>query len=151
MKDKLLVEIDRGFEVEMRKEAPERDPGGRKKIKQTKVGLENTGVRLLDFRDNWVAVEDQHVEMRQRSDSEDEVHMEGEEVQRKRKRSKGPTTLGYDVVALYPSLKLEFKIKEIDRAMVLRIETKKGEEKQKAMELRNISMPLIIFMLEHQF
>ncbi len=25
MKDKLLVEIDRGFEVEMRNEAPERD------------------------------------------------------------------------------------------------------------------------------
>ena len=31
MKDKLLVEIDRGFEVEMRNEAPERDTGGKKK------------------------------------------------------------------------------------------------------------------------
>ena len=55
MKDKLLVEIDRGFEVEMRNEAPERDAGGRKKIKQRKVGLKDTGVLLLDFRDSWVA------------------------------------------------------------------------------------------------
>ncbi len=86
MKDKLLVEIDREFEVKMRNESPERDAGGRKKIKQRKVGLKNTGVRLLDFRDNWVTVEDKHVEMRQRSDSEDEVDMEEEEVQRKRKR-----------------------------------------------------------------
>jgi hypothetical protein len=36
--------------------------------------------------------------------------------------------------------------------MVLRIETTKGEEeKRKATELRNITMPLIIFMLEQQF
>jgi hypothetical protein len=35
--------------------------------------------------------------------------------------------------------------------MVLRIETKKGEEKEKAIQLRNIIMPLVIFMLEHQF
>jgi hypothetical protein len=43
-------------------------------------------------------------------------------------------------------------IKEIDRAMVLRIETTRGEEeKRKATELRNITMPLVIFMLEHQF
>ena len=87
MKDKLLVEIDRGFEVEMRNEAPEKDAGGRKKIKQRKVGLKDTGVRLLDFRDSWATVEDQHVDMRQRSDSEDEVDME-EEVQRKRKKQK---------------------------------------------------------------
>ena len=68
MKDKLLVEIDRGFEVEMRNETPERDAGGRKKIKQRKVGLENTGAQLLDFRDSWVVVEDQRVEIRQKSD-----------------------------------------------------------------------------------
>ena len=48
MKDKLLVEIDRGFEVEMRNEAPERDAGGRKKINQRKVGLKDTGVQWLD-------------------------------------------------------------------------------------------------------
>jgi hypothetical protein len=38
-KDKLLVEIGRGFEVEMWNERPERDEGGRKKIKPRKVGL----------------------------------------------------------------------------------------------------------------
>ena len=67
------------------------------------------------------------------------------------KLDEGVEILGYDVVALYPSLKLEFMIKEIDRAMVLRIETKKGEEKRKAIELRKITIPLIIFILEHQF
>ncbi len=59
--------------------------------------------------------------------------------------------LGYDVVALYPSLKLECMIREIDRAMVLRIETMKGAEKEKATALCNITIPLIIFILEHQF
>ena len=66
----------------------------------------------------------------------------------------GVAILGYDVVALYPSLKLVFMIREIDRAMVSRIESKKGAEKEKAIALRNITnitMPLIIFMLEHQF
>jgi len=38
--------------------------------------------------------------------------------------------LGYDVVALYPSLKLEFMLKEIDRAMVLRIETTRGKKRK---------------------
>jgi hypothetical protein len=43
-------------------------------------------------------------------------------------------------------------IKEIDRVMVLRIETARGEEeKRKATEVRNITMTLVIFMLEHQF
>jgi hypothetical protein len=65
--------------------------------------------------------------------------------------NEGVEILGYDVVALYPSLKLEFMVRMIDKAMVLRIETKKGEEKDKAIQLRNIIMPLVIFMLEHQF
>ncbi len=42
-------------------------------------------------------------------------------------------------------------MREIDRAMVLRIETKEGKEKEQAITLRNVTMPLIIFMLEHQF
>jgi hypothetical protein len=33
---------------------------------------------------------------------------------------------GFDVVALYPSLKLEFMIREIDRVMVLRIFSKEN-------------------------
>jgi len=68
-----------------------------------------------------------------------------------RKLDEGVEILGYDVVALYPSLKLEFMVREIDRAMVLRIETKEGKEKEQAITLRNVTMPLIIFMLEHQF
>jgi hypothetical protein len=43
-------------------------------------------------------------------------------------------------------------ISEIDRVMVLRIETMKGEEgKRKAIALRNTTIPLLIFILEHQF
>ncbi len=53
-----------------------------------------------------------------------------------KKLDEGVEVLGYDVVALYPSLKLEFMIREIDRVMVLRIETMKGEEgKRKAIAL----------------
>ena len=86
MKDKLLVEIGRGFEVEMRNERPELDEGGRKRIKRRKLSLNNTGVQLLDFRDTWVAIEDERVEMRQ-SDSEDRSDIEGEgEVHKKRER-----------------------------------------------------------------
>ena len=68
-----------------------------------------------------------------------------------KKMDEGVEILGYDVVALYPTLKLEFMIREIDREMVLRIETMKGAEKEKATALRNITIPLIIFILEHQF
>jgi hypothetical protein len=87
MKDNLLVEIGRGFEVEMRNERPEFDEGGRNRIKKRKLGLKDTGVQLLEFRDTWVAVEDERVEMRQ-SDSEDRSDMEGEgEAHRKRQGS----------------------------------------------------------------
>ncbi len=69
-----------------------------------------------------------------------------------KKLDEGVEILGYDVVVLYPSLKLEFMIREIDRVMVLRIETmKRGEGKRKAITLRNITIPLLIFILEHQF
>ena len=63
----------------------------------------------------------------------------------------GVEILGYDVVALYPSLKLEFRIRQIDRAMVSRMESKKGAENDKATALRTKTIPLIIFMLQHQF
>jgi hypothetical protein len=39
------------------------------------------------------------------------------------KLDEGVEVLGYDVVALYPSLKLEYMTREIGRAMVLRIQT----------------------------
>ncbi len=67
------------------------------------------------------------------------------------KIDEGVEILGYAVVALYPSLKLEFMVREIDRAMVLRIETKEGKEKEQAIALCNVTMSLKIFMLEHQF
>jgi hypothetical protein len=70
MKEKLLVEIDRGFEVEIRGERPETDEGGREKIKKRKVGLKDTDDKLLDFRDTWVTVEDEKVEMGQRESSQ---------------------------------------------------------------------------------
>jgi hypothetical protein len=41
-------------------------------------------------------------------------------------------------------------VRELDRAMVLRIEMKEGKEKEQAIALRNITMPPIIFMLDHQ-
>jgi len=47
------------------------------------VGLKDTGDKLLDFRDTWVVVENERVEMKQR-DNEDESEID--EVQRKRKR-----------------------------------------------------------------
>ena len=40
----------------------------------------------MDFRDSWVGVEAQRVEMRQGSTSEEEVEVEEGEKQRKRKR-----------------------------------------------------------------
>ncbi len=42
-------------------------------------------------------------------------------------------------------------ISKIDRAMVLRIQPKTGPDKDKTIPLRKITIPLIIFMLEHQF
>ena len=53
---------------------------------------------------------------------------------------------------MYPNLKIAYIIKEIDRAMLLRIDLKDSvADKRKAEELRQIIIPMIIFMLEHQF
>jgi hypothetical protein len=38
--------------------------------RERKLGLKDTGAQLMDFRDTWVATEDERVEMRQ-SDNED--------------------------------------------------------------------------------
>jgi hypothetical protein len=93
MQDKLQVEIDKGFEVEMRGERPEKDAGGRKKVKQRKIRLKGTGERLKEFRDTWVAIEDEKVEMRQR-DEEEEEERERERTQRKRKRQENKELAG---------------------------------------------------------
>jgi hypothetical protein len=42
----------------MRNERPEFDEGGRKRIKRRKLGLKDTGVQLVDYRDSWTAIED---------------------------------------------------------------------------------------------
>ena len=47
-----------------------------------------------------------------------------------KKVDEGVEILGHDVVALYPSLKFEFMVREIYRTMVLRMETK-GEKRKK--------------------
>ena len=48
-----------------------------------------------------------------------------------KKVDEGVEILGHDVVSLYPSLKLEFMVREICRAMVLRMETKEEKRKKK--------------------
>ena len=56
-----------------------------------------------------------------------------------------------DVEALYPSLSIEYIIREIDTIFIHLIETKTGEEKEETSRLREMCLPLLIFMLEHQF
>ena len=56
----------------------------------------------------------------------------------------------WDVSALYPSLKIQYVVREIDTLLVERIDTRKGEEKKRAEALREIVIPLIIFQLQHQ-
>ena len=52
---------------------------------------------------------------------------------------------------MYPSLKREYVIKEIDRQLVDRQERQRGEEEKKDEDrLRKVLMPMLIFGLEHQ-
>ena len=57
----------------------------------------------------------------------------------------------WDVAAMYPNLKIAYIVKEIDERIVERIGRLKGEERVSAETLREIVMPLMIFMLEHHF
>jgi hypothetical protein len=81
----------------MRNERPEFDEGGRKRIKRRKLGLKDTGVQLVDYRDSWTAIEDEHVQMRQ-SDSEDrsDIDLEDEHVQMRQSDSEDRSDLLYD-------------------------------------------------------
>ena len=83
----------------------------------------------------------------------DEINEEWQEAYRKGERKGlGVEVIGFDVTAMYPNLKIAYIIKEIDRAMLLRIDLKDSvSDKQKAEELMKIIIPMIIFMLEHQF
>ena len=83
----------------------------------------------------------------------DKINSEWQDAFRKGERKgAGVEIIGFDITAMYPNLKIAYIIKEIDRAMLLWLDMKDNEdEKKKAQELRQIIIPMIIFMLEHQF
>ena len=83
----------------------------------------------------------------------DKINAEWQDAFRKGERKgAGVEIIGFDITAMYPNLKIAYIIKEIDRAMLLWLDLKADEtEKEKAEELRQIIIPMIIFMLEHQF
>ena len=51
---------------------------------------------------------------------------------------------------MYPLLKIEYVMKEIDTLIVERIESRKEEENGGAEALIQIVIPLIIFQLQHE-
>lgn len=55
------------------------------------------------------------------------------------------------VRALFPSVQHPFAIHEIDDLLVERIERAEGQIKREVVRLREIIMPLLVFVLEHQF
>ena len=81
-----------------------------------------------------------------------------DEINAELKHSKGPERqqwslmiASWDVSAMYPSLKREYVIKEIDQQLVDRKERQRGEEDRKDAErLRKVLMQMLIFGLEHQ-
>ncbi len=82
-----------------------------------------------------------------------QINAEWQDAFRKGERKgAGVEIIGFDITTMYPNLKIAYIIKEIDRAMTLWLDLKDDEtEKEKAEELRQIIVPTIIFMLEHQF
>ena len=76
----------------------------------------------------------------------DKINVEWQDAFRKGERKGvGVEVIGLDFTVMYPSLKIAYIIKEIDRAMLLRIDVKDDEsEKKKAEELRQIIIPMII-------
>ena len=64
----------------------------------------------------------------------------------------GVEVIGFDVTVMHPNLKIAYEIKGIDRSILLRISLKDDvTEKKKTEELKQIIIPMIIFLLEHQF
>ena len=57
----------------------------------------------------------------------------------------------WDIKAMYPSLRHDFVIREIDEAIIRVIKKKEGKGKERVKRLREIVMPLLIFALQHQF
>ena len=57
-----------------------------------------------------------------------------------------------DIEAMYPALKREYIIEQIDARLWGRIERAQGlEAKSQAVKMRELLMPMLIFTLEHQF
>jgi len=56
-----------------------------------------------------------------------------------------------DFKALFPSVQHAYAIREIDELLLERIERAGEQFKREAVRLREIIMPLLIFVLEHQF
>ena len=59
--------------------------------------------------------------------------------------------VSWDITAMYPNLKHNFVIREIDEAIVRIIKKKSGKGKEEMEELREVVMPMLIFALQHQF
>ena len=74
-----------------------------------------------------------------------------EEADRKERQDEEVLLATFDISAMYPSLKIGYIIEEIDTILVERVESMSGVEKAKAGKLREVIIPLLIFLLEHQF
>ena len=59
--------------------------------------------------------------------------------------------VSWDICAMYPNLKHEFVIREIDEAIMRVIRKKVGKEKVEKEALREVLMPMLVFALQHQF
>jgi hypothetical protein len=125
--------MEKGEKEREKEEERKRDEGGRKKIKKRKVGLKDTGDRLVDFRDTWVTVEDERIEMGQRESSEDESEIE--EVQQKRKRRDNKNRIKYDNVheremrTLTKLVRHRFRLEYKGGSTVITSESRMNEEK----------------------
>ena len=59
--------------------------------------------------------------------------------------------VSWDITAMYPNLKHEFVIREIDEAIMRVIKKKVGKDREEKEALREVLMPMLIFALQHQF
>jgi len=58
----------------------------------------------------------------------------------------------WDISAMYPSLKMGYRVREVETLLVERIGQKpSGAIRDAAKILRKVVMPFLIFMLQHQF
>jgi len=75
-----------------------------------------------------------------------------EEYRKNEKQGEEIMIASWDIAAMYPSLKLEYVVREVDTLLVERIGQKpQGAKRDAAKRLRKVIMPLLIIMLQHQF